>query len=58
MKDLDAAFLVNADGNVRIGNEVVNKADINSYDELMNLDRAYYSLPSVQSIKLKTFLIK
>lgn len=42
LKDLDMATLVNENGNVRIAGNVVNKKDITSYQELMDLGRAYY----------------
>lgn len=42
LKDLDMAALVNENGNVRIAGNVVNKKDITSYQELMDLGRAYY----------------
>lgn len=43
MKDLNVASLVNENGEVCIAGKVVNKKDITSYNELMYLDRAYYS---------------
>lgn len=44
MKNLDAAFLVNENCEVRVAGEVRNLRDIWSYDTLMELGRAYYSL--------------
>lgn len=43
MSNLDAAFLVNRNYEVSISGKVENLRDINSYQELMNLNRAFYS---------------
>lgn len=47
MQDLNKAFLVNASGNVKIAGDIVNMKDINNYETLMELGRAYYTLPQV-----------
>lgn len=44
LKDLAMADLVNENGNVIIAGNVVNKKDITSYNELMDLGRAYYGI--------------
>lgn len=47
MQDLNKAFLVNASGNVKIAGQIINMKDINNYETLMELGRAYYTLPQV-----------
>lgn len=43
MSDLDAAFLVNKNYEVSISGKIVNMRDIESYQDLIRLNRAYYS---------------
>lgn len=42
LRNLNSAYLVNANGNISIDGNVRNKKDITTYQELMDLDRAYY----------------
>lgn len=43
MRNLDAAFLVNKNYEVSISGKIVNMRDIESYQDLITLSRAYYS---------------
>ncbi len=51
MTNLDAAFLTNKNCEVSIAGEIVNMKDIESYDVLMDLGRAYYAsiLPTTRA---------
>lgn len=44
MTNLDAAYLVNSDCEISIGDKVINLRDIYDYETLMSLGRAYYSI--------------
>lgn len=46
MANLDAAFLVNDDCEVSIAGNIINLRDIEDYNKLVELGRAYYSIDS------------
>lgn len=53
MRDLDAAFFVNENCEVKIAGRVVNMKDIEDYETLQELGRAYYSSDSALKVSAR-----